>query len=77
MKLTMKDAETVFRRWLIVNAIRDNKGSVAKAAIQLDINRCNMYRLMKRLGLTRRGCLKPKTAEAQSAQFEAIMEEAP
>lgn len=50
-KVSLRDATERFQQDLIADRLEKNNGNIAAAARDLDVNRSNFYRLLKRMGL--------------------------
>ncbi len=50
-QVSLKDATERFQKELITDRLEKNHGNIAAAARELGVNRSNLYRLLKRLGL--------------------------
>ncbi len=50
-QISLKNATERFQKELIIDRLEKNHGNIAAAARELGINRSNLYRLLKRLGL--------------------------
>ncbi|HMZ05963.1 MAG TPA: helix-turn-helix domain-containing protein, partial [bacterium] len=50
--LSLEDAETDFRRWFVLRALRKSNNNKSKAAEMLGINRTHFFRMLNQLGIS-------------------------
>ncbi|HNJ72130.1 MAG TPA: sigma-54-dependent Fis family transcriptional regulator, partial [bacterium] len=50
--LSLEEAETDFRRWFVLRALRKNNNNKSKAAEMLGINRTHFFRMLNQLGIS-------------------------